>query len=262
MSESRARVQISNASRAPVAWIVGGSRGIGAAVADLLDRDGWRIVVSGRGAGELEQRSDRRWSLPVEVRDDETVRRATHSVVGALGRLDATIVSVREQGEGSFASLSDEEWLAALDTKLIGFVRIARHVLPLLEQSAGSLVSIVGSAATMASAQHPLGCVNAALRHAIRGLAMEWGPRGVRVLGMSPGPTRTAGLTRLIDEMAASRGVPPASIEDELAGATHRGRMLQPEEVAALVVFLLSPASAPLNGTVVQADDGTLGGCL
>lgn len=245
-----------------VAWIVGGTRGIGAAVVERLSDAGWTLIVSGHGRGALDRTEARRWTLPVDVRDGAAMADATARIAERWGGLDASVVSVREQGEGSFETLSDDAWHAALDTKLVGFVRVARNVLPLLAERSGSLVSIVGAAATIASADHPLGCINAALRHAIRGLALGWGPRGVRVLGLSPGPTRTDTLASMIEERARTRAVDAAVVEQEIAQATHRGRMLHPEEVAALVELLLDPRLAPVNGSVVQADDGSVGGCL
>ena len=246
----------------PVAWVIGGTRGIGAAVVEHLARDGWTVVASGRGEAALERTHEGRWWRPVDIRDGAAVEGAAAELAQRLGRLDAAVVSVREQGEGSFSSLTDEAWQSALDTKLIGFVRVARSVLPQLEASSGALVSLVGAAATVASASHPLGCVNAALRHVVRGLAMEWGPRGVRIVGVSPGPTRTDTLVAMIEDLARRRGVSPDAVEEEIARATYRGRMLHTSEVAELVGLLLDERSASLNGTVVQADDGSIGGGL
>ena len=242
------------------AWVVGGTGGIGSAIATELVAQGWHVVAGGR-AGDLAAAGPRRWTLGADVTDDAAVAAAHARIVALGGRLDAVIVAARTPGQGTFASLLDAEWQQAIDTKLLGFVRVARHVLPELERTGGSLISLVGSAAAFATAGHPLGCINAALRHATRGLALEWAPRGVRVLGISPGPTATPALSDLLHEQAVARGISDAAVEAELAGPMFRARLLRPDEVAALVAFAVGPHGAILNGSVLLADDGATGGC-
>jgi NAD(P)-dependent dehydrogenase (short-subunit alcohol dehydrogenase family) len=244
------------------AWVVGGTRGIGAAIVEVLAEQGWNVIASGRAGGDLAARGDRRWSVGVDVTDDRAVGAALTQILGLAPALDAVVVAARAAGQGSFTSLSDQQWHAALDTKLLGFVRVARHALPWLERSGGSLISIIGSAAGVATAGHPLGCVNAALRHVTRGLAQEWGPKGVRVAGVSPGPTVTDALAALLEEQAVAGGIGVDQVEAKLAGNMYRRKMLQPREVAEVVAFLLGPHGAALNGSIVLADDGATGGCI
>lgn len=244
------------------AWVVGGSRGIGAAIADELVAQGWHVIVGSRAGDGLDAVGPRRWAFPVDVTDDRSVASATDAVVTHAGRLDAVVVAARSPGQGTFLTMSDAEWHLALDTKLLGLVRVARHALPQLERSGGTLVGLVGSAAGFASVGHPLGCVNAAVRHAIRGLALEWAPRGVRVLGVSPGPTATPSLVDLLRAQADAEGTPVDEVEARVAGPMFRRRLLRPQEVASLVAFAVGPHGALLNGTVVLADDGATGGCV
>ncbi len=244
------------------AWVVGGTRGIGAAIADELVAQGWHVIVGSRAGAALEAVGPRRWTLPVDVTDDRSVTAAADAIVAHAGGLDAVVFAARSPGQGTFLTMSDAEWHVALDTKLLGFVRVARTTLPVLEHRAGSLVGLVGSAAGFASVGHPLGCVNAAVRHAIRGLALEWAPRGVRVVGISPGPTATPSLVGLLREQADAEGSSVDEVEARVAGPMFRQRLLRPEEVASLVAFAVGPNGALLNGTVVLADDGATGGCV
>jgi NAD(P)-dependent dehydrogenase (short-subunit alcohol dehydrogenase family) len=244
------------------AWVVGGTSGIGAAIVTQLAEQGWAVVASGRAGHGLVAAGPQRWTLPVDVTDDAAVAAAVEQLVAHAGGLDAVVFAARSPGQGEFLTMPDAEWHLAIDTKLLGFVRVARHVLPVLERSSGSLVSLVGSAAAFASVGHPLGCVNAALRHAVRGLALEWSPRGVRVLGISPGPTATPSLVALLQEQADAQGVDLDQVEEQVAGPMFRKRLLRPEEVASLVAFAIGPHGALLNGSVVLADDGATGGCI
>jgi NAD(P)-dependent dehydrogenase (short-subunit alcohol dehydrogenase family) len=243
-------------------WVVGGTSGIGAAIASELSDQGWEVVATGRAGRGLTAVGPRHWTLAADVTDDDAVAGAVHTIVGHAGRLDAVVFAARSPGQGTFLTMSDAEWHLALDTKLLGLVRVARHAMPVLERTSGSLACLVGSAAGFASVGHPLGCINAAVRHAIRGLALEWSPRGVRVLGISPGPTATPSLVGLLDEQAEAEGLDPQQVEARLAGPMFRKRLLRPQEIASLVAFAIGPNGALLNGTVVLADDGATGGCV
>lgn len=243
---------------ARIAWVVGGTRGIGAAIATELAAQGWRVVVGARTAVAVRGAHD---VVHVDVTDDASVTRAVEAIIGRHGGMDAIVFAARTPGQGTFATMPDAMWHEAIDTKLLGMVRVARHALPALEQRGGALLALVGSAAGVATAGHPLGCINAAVRHAVRGLALEWAPRGVRVLGISPGPTATPSLVALLEEQARDQGRAVAEVESELAGPMFRRRLVRPDEVAALVALALGPHGALLNGTVLLADDGATGGC-
>jgi NAD(P)-dependent dehydrogenase (short-subunit alcohol dehydrogenase family) len=243
---------------AAVAWVVGGTRGIGAAVAAELAAQGRRVVVGARSRPDDAAHD----VIDVDVTDDASVAASVERIVDRHGRLDEIVFAARTPGQGTFLTMPDAEWREAIDTKLLGLVRVARHALPELERTGGTLLALVGSAAAMATAGHPLGCINAAVRHAVRGLALEWAPRGVRVVGVSPGPTATPSLVALLEEQATAAGRPRTDVEADLAGPMFRNRLLRPEEVAGLVAMALGPHGALLNGTVLLADDGATGGCL
>ena len=242
-----------------VVWVVGGTRGIGASICAELTAQGWHVVVSAR---TVDQASSGNGALSVDVTDDASVAHAVDAVTTQHGGIDAVVFAARTPGQGTFATMADAMWKDALDTKLLGLVRVARHALPVLERRGGTLLALVGSSAGVATAGHPLGCINAAVRHAVRGLALEWAPRGVRVLGISPGPTATPSLVALLQEQAAAQGRAATDVETELAGPMFRGRLLRPEEVASLVAVALGPVGALLNGSVLLADDGAAGGAI
>lgn len=242
-----------------VAWVVGGTRGIGASICAELAAQGWHVIVSARAVGAVAPAGS---CLCVDVTDDASIARAVEAVTAQHGGLDAVVFAARTPGQGTFATMPDAMWKDAIDTKLLGLVRVARHALPVLERREGTLLALVGSSAGLATAGHPLGCINAAVRHAVRGLALEWAPRGVRVLGISPGPTATPSLVALLQEQAAAQGRAATDVEAELAGPMFRGRLLRPEEVASLVAVALGPHGALLNGSVLLADDGATGGSI
>lgn len=244
------------------AWVIGGSSGIGEATVQLLQRQGWNVIASGCHGPALQQQGDRLWAVGVDIRDEANVRDTADRLDLLSGGLDAVILSVRDPASGNWHSLSAADWQVSVETKLLGYARVARVVLDRLAQKGGTLVNIIGSAATVASAQHPLGCINAALRHLTRSMALEWGPKGARIIGVSPGPTATNTLNRLIGEAAEKHDVNPEMFIQSMIGPMFRNRMITPDEIAEIVVWALQPAAAPLNGTILLADDGASGGSL
>lgn len=244
------------------AWVIGGSSGIGEATVHLLHSKGWNVIASGCHGPALQPLGDRRWTVGVDVRNEASVRDTAERLRLLSGGLDAVILSVRDPASGNWHSLNEADWQASIDTKLLGYARVARMVLDQLAQKNGTLVNIIGSAATVASAQHPLGCINAALRHLTRSMALEWGPKGARIIGISPGPTATNTLNRLIGEAAEKHDVHPDAFIESMVGPMFRNRMITPDEIAEIVVWALQPGAAPLNGTVLLADDGASGGSL
>lgn len=249
------------ATPTPVAWIVGGTSGIGRAVTEELDARGWTVVVSGRSVAELRQTSEHRWEARVDVTSSDVVD-AAHRRISATIPIDAVVNCAGGSESGSVNDLTDEQWSTAIETKLLGYVRICRTVLPGLAQRNGALVNVIGSAAAVASGNYALGSLAAALVHMTRGIAQEWCPQGVRVFGLNPGPTETDRLTGLIQTRARADNVSQDEARAKLTSAMYRRRPLLPHEIASTVADLLGPGGVALSGAILLADGGATGGWI
>lgn len=249
-----------------VAIVTGASRGIGLATARALSAEGAHVVGAARKpSAELEATG----ALPVAV--DLTDRGSADVVLEAAleahGRLDLLVNNVGgDAGVGpvGFAELSDDDWLDVFSTNLFATVRVTREVLPHLLESRGVIANV-----SSIGARQPdfppvaYNAAKAALTAVGRGLATEVSPLGVRVLTVSPGPTRTdmwAGPDGIGARFAAASGL---TLDQVLDGAPEHvgmltGTMIDPAEVADLLCYLLSPRAASITGSDHLIDGGAV----
>ena len=165
----------------------------------------------------------------------------------ALGPLDAVVLNAGITRDGLAVRMSAEDWSAVIDTNLSGAFYTARPALRgMLRRRAGSIVavsSIVGLTGNAGQANYA--AAKAGMIGLARALAREAGPRGVRVNAVAPGYVSTDMTAGLSDDQRAA-----------LLAQTPLGRLGEPEDVAAAVAFLCSPAAAFITGAVLSVDGG------
>ncbi|SFC26226.1 SDR family oxidoreductase [Streptomyces aidingensis] len=247
-------------------WLVtGGSKGLGLATAAALVADGARVVISSRDQANVDAALDRlngpagpdrpavAAGAAADQADPGTPRRLLDLALERFGRLDGALVSVGGPPPGSAASATDEQWRAAFESVFLGALRCARTVAGhLAGQPDGGAVALVLST----SARSPLtglGISNGlrpGLAMAAKDLADEYGPRGVRVLGLMPGRIATDRLARL-------DAADPAGRQAALDAIPLR-RYGTPEEFGRVAAFLLSPAAGYVTGSLIAVDGGAL----
>ena len=240
--------------------VTGGTRGLGRATADALVADGARVVVSSREPASVAATVAALGGPGVAVgvvadnAAPETPDRLLAAAHSSFGRFDGALISVGGPPAGAVSAITDEQWLAAFTTVFLGAVRMARTFAPALAGNAGdSAIAFVLSA----SVRQPI--PNLATSNGLRpGLAMvaktladEYGPQGVRVVGLLPGRLAT---DRLI-ELDAATGDADASRERNSAAIPLR-RYGDPTEFGAVAAFLLSPAASYLTGSMFPIDGG------
>jgi NAD(P)-dependent dehydrogenase (short-subunit alcohol dehydrogenase family) len=184
--------------------------------------------------------------------------------VAALGSLAGVAVLTGLTGHQSIEQFSDVDWHAALDDVLLGTVRSVRAALPHLIAGGGG--TIVTTAAYSIRAPHAVRLPYTSLKGAIavftKGIANEYGRRGIRANCVCPGAIETEGLHALRAQVAESRDIPyEEALErvmvDEWGMYVALGRPGQPHEVGELIAFLLSPRAGYLTGALVNIDGGT-----
>jgi NAD(P)-dependent dehydrogenase (short-subunit alcohol dehydrogenase family) len=243
------------------AVVTGASRGIGKAIAVRLASDGANLVLCGRDVGLLEQTAGqiegKARVVAGDLRLPETASRVIGAALDAYGGIDILVNNAGATKRGDFESLTEEDWQDGYALKLFGAVRLARGAWPYLKARSGSLVNIAGSGGRTPGAQFTIGgSVNAALLSFTKALA-DLGLRdGVQVNAVNPGPVRTARFEKRLAATAEEHGVDLSAALQIFIREEKVTRVGEPEDIAALVAFIVSPHGRLLHGSLIDADGG------
>ncbi|CAL9342035.1 SDR family NAD(P)-dependent oxidoreductase [Streptomyces sp. NPDC058947] len=234
--------------------VTGGARGIGAATARRLAREGARVLVADRDpeAATRTARALREEGLPAEgtacdVADREAVEAAVTHAVDTFGSLDVLVNCAAHCSPDAplFEDEPDESWARDLDVTLTGAYRCCRAALPHLAASGrGAIVSVGSVNGLQDFGNHAYSAAKAGLGSLTRTLAGHAAARGVRVNLVAPGTVRTSAWEGRDEDLEAVRGLYPL------------GRVGEPEDIAAAVAFLASPDAAWITGTTLVVDGG------
>ena len=236
------------------ALITGGGSGIGAGIAKTLARHGAKVALVGRKVEKLEAVAKEIGSAasvhPCDVRDYAALETAMNDAAAKFGRLDILVNSAAGNFLAPAASLSANGFRSVVDIDLCGTFNACRAAFAHLSKNAGS--TIVSITATQADIPTPLQCHAGAAKAGIakltQDLALEWGRMGIRVVAIAPGPIEnTEGMARLS----------PGGSEDALKKRVPLGRYGTIDEIAAAVLYLVSPAGAYVTGSTLLVDGGT-----
>ncbi len=229
--------------------LTGASRGLGFATARALVDDGARVLVSSRSAASVDAAVASLGGAPAAsgLAADLAAPSAAQDLVTAavrdLGRVDGALVSVGGPAPGSVLDTDEAAWRDAVDSVLLGTIRLVKALVPVLGD--GAAIGLVLST----SVRQPIGhlAISNGLRPGLamtaKALADELGPRGIRVFGLLPG---TIATDRITDIEAASGDAAAMRARTE-AGIPLR-RVGRPEEFGAVAAFALSPAASYLTG--------------
>jgi NAD(P)-dependent dehydrogenase (short-subunit alcohol dehydrogenase family) len=234
--------------------VTGASRGIGKAIAVRLSSDGYRVIVTGRdrdalAATSAELAGPNHW-IALDLREPQAGEALIDFALQCFGRIDVLVNNAGATKRGEFTALSDTDWLDGYSLKLFAAVRLTRLAWPYLRASKGSVVNIAGVGGRTPGPEFALGgSVNAAMMAMTKSLAETGIADGVQVNCVNPGPVRTDRFTRRLSQgMDESRFVETERIT----------RVGEPDEIAGLVSFIVSPAGALLQGALIDMDGGSV----
>jgi len=242
-----------------VALVTGGSQGIGKAISEKLFQAGAVIAVAALDDDALKDVPREFKSYAADLTKDSDIDSVVRSVVRDLGTVDILINNAGITGPtGAAHAISVSDWDRTLAINLRTPFVLSRAVIPqMIERRSGVIINMSSIAGKMA---YPLRSPYAASKWGLIGLtltlAQELGPYNVRVNAICPGPTRTDMIDSVIRARAAAAGVPVEVMTDEYTRATALKRMVVPEEVADLTLFLCSEESAAITGQAIEVSAG------
>jgi 2-keto-3-deoxy-L-fuconate dehydrogenase len=234
------------------ALVTGGASGIGLATARALAAQEARVAVldlAPHGPADLTY-------VRADVSDDAAVQEAVAAAVARLGGLDVLINNAGIGAQGGVEDNDDDEWRRVLDVNVLGTVRVARAALPALRESRhAAIVNMCSIAATAGLPQRALySASKGALLSLTMAMAADLLPHGIRVNAVNPGTADTPWVGRLLDS-----ATDPVAERVALAARQPHGRLVAPEEIAAAVCYLASPAAGSTTGTALAVDGGMQG---
>ena len=257
------------------ALVTGGSRGIGKSVAHALAEEGCDVALFARvpqalaaaaaAAAELSTLTGRRIvGVAADTTRDDAVRQAVAEAVRRLGGDIRILVNAAAEPAGyaeppKLAAITGEFSRAALDTKVMGYLRCAREVAPGMQAAGwGRIVNVGGLAVRQAG--DTVGSIrNVAVAALTKNLADELGRSDINVTVVHPGLTRTERTAPLIAARAAAEGIDVQAVEARMAAGNSTGRLVDAAEVADVIAFLCSPRSRAINGDAIVVGGGAPG---
>ena len=247
-----------------VVVVSGGSRGIGRAIAAAFAREGAQTVLAASNAANLAEGAKAVAAGgpdPLTIAGDLRTLAACEQVFAQVNarfkRCDVLINNAGATKGGNFFELPDEAWTDGFALKFHATVRLTRLFWPLLKEAHGSIVNIVGGAARTPGPEFLIGgAVNAAMANFAKGLAALGNRDDVNVNVIHPGQTQTDRIEQLFAQFAKAQGKTPEQVRAEALSKSGLRRIGQPEDVAALAVFLCSARARHIHGTAIPVDGG------
>jgi len=247
-----------------VVFITGGSKGIGFACGLEFAREGARVALCARGAEGLRRAAGAILSEtghePLTVTGDmmrwEDAKRCVDAAAAHYGSLDVLINCAGASPGGLLENLTEEEWGLSLGLKFMGYVRCCKAAIPhLRRQGGGRIVNVIGNDGVKpAYWELTASAANAAGLAVTAALAEQYGPEGILVNAINPGPVDTDRWEGLVTAYARDKRLSHDEASARAIRSIPLGRICTPAEVASVVVFAASPRASFMNGASITLD--------
>jgi NAD(P)-dependent dehydrogenase (short-subunit alcohol dehydrogenase family) len=251
-----------------IAIVTGGSKGIGRSTALALAQEGVDVAICARGvedledaAAEIRARTGRRaLAVRADTGDPDDIKNLVAATVAELGGVDILINNAVNSTAAPFMELADEDWLNHINVKVMGYVRCARECIPHMRQRGGGRIINIGGMAARQS--NPItnsnGVTNASVSNMAKNLADQVASDGILVNCIHPGTTRTPRQDMILERQARDAGISVAEAAARAVAGIPIGRMVEPHDIADLILFLVSDRAGAITGQTVGVEGGAV----
>lgn len=254
---------MTNSLQGKIALVTGGTKGIGKAIGDRLFQEGAKVIVTARTKPEEEIPH---YFIAGDLIKPETANLIAEEIKNTFGKIDIIVnnAGANTSPGGGYGTLTDEHWYNEIELNLMSAVRINKALIPsLISQNEGVIINISTGAALQPlwKMTIPYSASKAALNAYSKALAGELASKGIRVNTVSPGLVKTPLMEDFLNNIAENEGITFeeafSSIKSEI-GDVPLERMAEPEEIASLVNFLVSPEAKYITGSNYTIDGGSI----
>ena len=249
-----------------VALVTGGSRGIGRATALTLACNGAHVAICGRTAEDLDQtaadireRGVQCWTHQTDVSKPDEIEALIGEASSDAERIDILVNNAVTSTSAPFDQLTDDQFQYHIDVKLMAYIRIARLVLPLMEsQGGGRIVNVGGmTARIVAPLRMTNGVVNAGVANFTTQFAGYAARANVTVNCVHPGYTATERVRQIFERESKETGDDLETIIAKRTADIPLGKLIQPDDLAAAILFFCSPMAQMITGQCIAVDGGS-----
>ncbi len=247
------------------AIVTGAARGIGKGIAVALAREGAAVVavdLDGEGvaqmAAEIRDAGFSALAVRADITQREAVDRLVQDAVSQLGRIDILVNNAGVLSITPILDLTEEEWDRTMAVNLKGVFLCSKSAARIMaQQRSGRIVNISSSSGKVGWPGQAAYCAS---KHGVLGLtkvlALDLAPFGINVNAICPGNTETEMMRQVFTQKAESQGMTYEDFAQGMLAKTPLGRFGNPEDVAQMVLFMVSPASSYMTGQVIEVDGG------
>ena len=249
-----------------VAIVSGIGPGMGRDISLAFAREGASVALGGRTLSRLEAVAEevealgvRAFPVVCDIADEAQCTEAVNAAATELGRLDILVNNAYDGGDAkTFMDADFDRWRQTIEVNLFGSLAMTRAAVPHLEASGDGRVIMINTMSTQ-RIQEKWGAYAAskgALQTVTKTLALELGPRGIRVNGIHPGYIYGDSVEWYFNHLADKRGITFQEVYDEVASETCLGYLPHSEEIAGTAVFFASPLAKPVTGQMIGVNAG------
>ncbi len=239
--------------------ITGGSKGIGLSCAKIFLAEGARVALVSRSQENLsaaKQALGDVYTIAADLTDTAAAAAMVERVEKEFGALDVLVNSAGAAKRTDADDLTPAAWRAGMDAKYFSYINVMDPVIKRMgKRGRGAVINVIGSGGKVASPTHLAGgAANAALLLATAGLAYAYAGKGVRVVGVSPGVTKTERVAQGLKAEAKRGNVSEEQAYKQMIARLPMGRPAEPDEIANIVVFAASERGRYLTGANISSD--------